>query len=55
MARSTAREYVFLECTACGERPYRTQKRVKGQTYKVEVKKYCPRCRTHVLHKEKKK
>ena len=55
MARSEAREYVSMECSACGSRNYRTQKRAKGQTYKVEVQKYCARCRRHELHKEKKK
>jgi large subunit ribosomal protein L33 len=55
MARSEAREYVSMECTACGSRNYRTQKRAKGQTYKVEVQKFCSRCRRHELHKEKKK
>ena len=55
MARSEAREYVSLECSACGDRNYRTQKRAKGQTYKVDLQKYCPRCRRHELHKEKKK
>ena len=54
MARSEAREYVSMECTACGDRNYRTQKRAKGQTYKVEVQKYCPRCRRHTLHREAK-
>ena len=55
MARSEAREYVSMECTVCGSRNYRTQERAKGQTYKVDVRKYCPRCRKHELHKEKKK
>jgi len=55
MARSEAREYVSLECSVCGRRNYRTQKRAKGQTYKVDKQKYCPGCRKHELHKEKKK
>jgi len=49
------RDYVFLECTECKERNYRTQKRVKGQVEKLELKKHCPRCKKHQLHKERKK
>ena len=55
MAKADARDYVSLECEACGSRNYRTSKRIKGSTYKVNIKKYCRRCRKHVLHKEKRK
>ena len=50
-----ARDYVFLECTVCGRRNYRMQKRVKGSQKKLELKKYCPHERRHTLHIEKKK
>jgi large subunit ribosomal protein L33 len=45
--------FVFLECTECSNRNYTTHKRLKA-TYKLEKKKYCPFCRKHVSHKEKK-
>ena len=45
--------YVFLECTVCSNRNYTTHKRLKA-TYKLAKSKYCPFCRKHVPHKEKK-
>ncbi len=48
------REMLWLECTSCGERNYRTQKETKG-TEKLELKKYCPRERKRTPHKESKK
>ena len=56
MAKSqAARSYVWLQCTESGDLNYRVQKRMKGNPYKVEVMKYCPRLRKHTLHKESKK
>jgi large subunit ribosomal protein L33 len=56
MAKSqAARAYVWLQCTESGDLNYRVQKRMKGNPYKVEVKKYCPRLKKHTLHKESKK
>jgi large subunit ribosomal protein L33 len=55
MAKADARDYVSLECEVCGNRNYRTSKKIKGSTYKVNIKKYCRHCRKHTLHKEKKK
>lgn len=48
------REYVWLECTECKERNYRTPKDTRG-TGKLELKKYCRRERKHTLHKESRK
>ena len=55
MAKAGARDYVSLECEACGSRNYRTSKKIKGALYKVNIKKYCRQCRQHKLHKEKRK
>ena len=55
MARGDVREYVLLECETCGNRNYSTSKKVKGATYKLNLKKYCRHCRGHKMHKEKKK
>jgi large subunit ribosomal protein L33 len=49
-----AREWIFLECTECGTRYYRTTKDSKSQA-KLERVKFCPDCRKRVPHKEKKK
>ncbi len=58
MARSTDREYVWLQCTESGDLNYRTSIRVKGgidEKVKEGYKKYCPRLRKHTLHKIKRK
>ncbi len=55
MAKSLKREFVWLQCSECGELNYRTSVSVKGGTPKMELKKYCPRSRTHTLHKVKRK
>ncbi len=49
------RENVWLQCSDCGDLNYRTQIKVAGGPQKVELKKYCPRTRTHTLHKVKRK
>jgi large subunit ribosomal protein L33 len=48
------REYVWLECSGCGERNYRVQKETRGAN-RLELKKYCPRERKHTAHKESRK
>ena len=48
------REYVWLECTSCGERNYRTQKETRGAE-RLELNKYCRRERKHTSHKESRK
>ncbi|MBI3273357.1 MAG: 50S ribosomal protein L33 [Planctomycetes bacterium] len=48
------REWLFLECTKCGARYYRTTKNNKAQA-KIELAKFCSDCRAHTPHKEKKK
>jgi large subunit ribosomal protein L33 len=48
------REYVWLECTSCGDRNYRVQKETRGAN-RLELKKYCRRERKHTAHKESRK
>jgi large subunit ribosomal protein L33 len=55
MAKSKAREYVWLQCTDCGELNYRTEVRVTGGSPKLVLKKFCPRTRVHTEHKLKRK
>ncbi|MCD6365228.1 MAG: 50S ribosomal protein L33 [Planctomycetes bacterium] len=55
MAKSKAREYVFLQCAECGDLNYRTQVRVTGGVPKFTRKKYCPRQRIRTTHKIKRK
>ena len=48
------RDNVTLQCSECKERNYRTQKQMRGAE-KLNIKKFCKRCRKHTPHKERKK
>jgi len=49
------REYVFLECTECSDRNYRTPVNTTGGVPKLELKKFCRRQRKRTLHKIRRK
>lgn len=49
------REMVWMQCASCGDLNYRTEIKVVGGVQKIELKKYCPRERTHTHHKMKRK
>ena len=51
---SNMREYVWLECSVCGNRNYRTHKETRGAD-RLELKKYCRKERKHTMHKESRK
>jgi len=53
--KAGARGYITLECGTCDERNYRTSKKLAGGTPKLELTKFCKRCRAHTQHKERKK
>lgn len=59
MAKSKdAVEFVWLQCSECGDLNYRTPINVKGgmpEKMKAGLKKYSPRLRKHTLHKIKRK
>ena len=44
---------VALACVVCETRNYRTTRKPTQQG-QMELKKYCPRCNKHTLHKETK-
>ncbi|MFH1088066.1 MAG: 50S ribosomal protein L33 [Chloroflexota bacterium] len=46
------RVIVSLGCSECSERTYTTAKNKTNDPQRLELKKYCPRCRKHVLHRE---
>ncbi|MBW1690324.1 MAG: 50S ribosomal protein L33 [Deltaproteobacteria bacterium] len=48
------RDIITLACTACKRRNYTTSKNKRRTPDKLQLKKYCPFCRTHTLHKETK-
>ncbi|TET17251.1 MAG: 50S ribosomal protein L33 [Dehalococcoidia bacterium] len=53
MARKAeARVIIHLACTECNERTYTTTKNKKNDPQRLELRKYCPRCRAYRLHRE---
>ncbi|MGD0354891.1 MAG: 50S ribosomal protein L33 [Dehalococcoidia bacterium] len=52
--KSDARGVIYLACTACQERNYTSSKNRKNDTQRLELNKYCPRCRSQKLHRETK-
>ena len=59
MAKAKVVELVALECVPCSEaatgirvRNYTTSKNRRTVQGKLQLKKYCPRCRKHALHRE---
>jgi len=46
------REIIILQCSDCKRRNYTTTRNKKKQTERLEIKKFCPFCRKHTLHKE---
>lgn len=48
------RPTIALECGECHERNYSTTKNTKITKDRLELKKYCSRCKKHTLHKESK-
>lgn len=46
------RTLVTLECTECKRRNYTTDKNKKNNPDRIELKKYCPWCKKHTVHKE---
>ncbi len=43
---------ITLACTECKERNYLTEKNRRNDPGRLELRKYCPRCRRHTLHRE---
>lgn len=48
------RERITLACSVCKEENIRTEKNKKNTPDRLELNKYCPRCKTVTAHKEKK-
>ncbi len=45
-------EQITLACTECKERNYITKKDKRKHADRLELKKFCPRCRVHRSHRE---
>ncbi len=46
------RDVVHLMCSECKRKNYSTTRNKKKRPEKYELKKYCPFCKKHTLHKE---
>ncbi len=55
MARKGPRIKIALVCEVCGSQNYVTTKSRVNTTGKLKLKKYCPKCKKHTIHKEKKR
>ena len=53
MSKAGNRQFKTLFCTECKEENYRVERNVK-KTDRLELNRYCPRCKKHTVHKEKK-
>ncbi len=48
------RTKITLVCTECKRRNYDTMKEKKNTPDRLEMRKHCPFCRKHTLHRESK-
>ena len=51
---ASKRDEVILKCSECREENYITTRNKRSHPAKMEINKYCPKCRKKTLHKEKK-
>ena len=54
MAKPGARELITMKCTVCKNENKRTSKNKKNDPERLELSIYCPVCKKHTMHKEKK-
>ena len=52
MAKKEDRIVITLACSDCRERSYTTTKNRRNDPDRLELNKFCPRCRQHRLHRE---
>ncbi len=50
--KGDVRQLINLACTECRERTYHTEKNRRNDPTRLELNKFCPRCRTHQIHRE---
>lgn len=50
--KGETRTIIYLACSECRERTYTSEKNKKNDQQRLELKRYCPRCRTHTMHRE---
>ena len=49
---SDVRPKITLACEECKERNYITNKNRRNNPDRLEMKKHCPRCNQHTVHRE---
>ena len=54
MAKKEVRVVIDLACTECKERNYTTEKSKRNDPNRLELQKYCKKCKKHTLHRETK-
>ena len=52
MAKKAVRTHIILACTECKERNYITEKNRRNDPTRLELVKFCSRCRGHKPHRE---
>jgi len=52
MAKRANRVVITLACTECKERNYTTEKNRRNDSGRINLNKYCRRCRKHTEHRE---
>ena len=52
--KGEARQRITLKCTECKSENFRTEKNKKNTTERLELNKFCPKCKKQTLHKEEK-
>jgi large subunit ribosomal protein L33 len=55
MAKIGSRIKIALVCQSCQRQNYITEKNKLNTNEAIKLKKHCPHCRKHTVHKEKKK
>ena len=54
MAKKTARDRITMECSVCKERNYYSEKNKTNTPTRLELNRFCKRCRKATPHKETK-
>jgi ribosomal protein L33, bacterial type len=52
--KKDVRPVITLACGECKERNYTSEKNRRNDPGRMEIKKYCPRCKKHTVHRETK-
>ncbi|MDD4308879.1 MAG: 50S ribosomal protein L33 [Candidatus Cloacimonadaceae bacterium] len=47
------RDIIILACEECKNRNYTTTRNKRKHPNRMELKKFCPSCRKHTVHKQR--